>query len=142
VTTNGDEIQCIYVGEHRREKTTNIEARPIAPKRDFARTVALGVLGGRTGRYHPTPHFKKRAKEREFNVLDIEYAVRNGVCVGDGIFCEEYRNFKYTFHANIEGTGFDAAFALSADDDFIRSPLLVLITGVFKTESGKRTRPY
>lgn len=142
MTKIDDGIQCRYVGSHRQEKTTSLEIKPTAPKPDFARTVALGVLGERIGRYHSTPHFTQRVKEREFDVFDIEYAIRNGVCLGEGFFCEKYRNFKYTFRANIEGIDFDAVFALSADDDFIRSPLLILITGCFKTDSGKRIRSY
>ena len=142
MATNDGEIQCTYVGPHRQPKTISIEAKPIAPTTEFARSLALKVLGGHIGRYRSTPHFKRRVKERDFDVFDIEYAIRNGDCVGTGIFCEEYRNFKYTFRGTLEGTGFDAVFALSADDDFMRSPLLILITGCFKTVSGKRARSY
>jgi hypothetical protein len=142
VATNGKdkEIQCRYVGKHEQSESRNIESKPVAPKAEFAQTVALSVLGSRIGRYHPTDHFNKRRVEREFDVFDMEYAIRNGTCVGAGEFCEKYRNFKYRFRTNIEGTDFDAVFALCADHDFIRSPLLILITGCFKTESGKRTR--
>jgi len=142
VATNGKdrEIQCRYVGTHEQNRTRSTESAPTPPKTSFAQMVALSVLGGRIGKYHPTSHFNKRRNERDFDVFDIEYAIRNGTCVGVGEFCEEYRNFKYRFRANIEGTDFDAVFALCADHDFIRSPLLILITGCFKTESGKRIR--
>ena len=94
------------------------------------------------GRYHPSKHFRDQMADRDFDVFDMEYAIRNGSCIEGGLYCEELRNFKYTFRGNIEGTGFDAVFALSADQDFIQSPLMVLITGCFKTASGRRSKSY
>ena len=80
--------------------------------------------------------------ERDFDVFDIEYVIRNGRCIEGGEFSEEARNRKYTFRGSIDGTDFDAVFALSVDHDFIESPLVVLITGCFKTASGKRSKTY
>lgn len=72
----------------------------------------------------------------------MEYVIRNGKCVEGGTFCESFRNHQYTFRGYIDGTGFDAVFALSADHDLIKSPLLILISGCFKTRSGRRGRTY
>jgi hypothetical protein len=81
-------------------------------------------------------------KERDFDIFEMEYVIRNGRCTEAGIFCVDHRNHKYTFRGNIDGTDFDAAFALSADHDLIQAPLVVLITGCFKTPSGRRRKTY
>lgn len=141
---NDKEIQheCWYRGSHEQNNSKCFESKPVAPAAAFAQAVALGILGGRTGRYHPGQHFRNRMEERDFDVFDMEYVIRNGKCVGEGKYCEDFRNFKYTFRGNLEGTDFDAVFALSADHDYIESPLMVLITGCFKTASGKRSGTY
>jgi hypothetical protein len=104
--------------------------------------IALEVLGGRRGRYHSTIHIREQMAERDFDVFDMEYVIRNGKCIEGGEFCEEERNHKYKFRGDIDGTGFDAVFALAADSDFIQSPFVVLITGCFKTATGKRGKTY
>ena len=144
MAANDKEIrhECWYRGPHEQNDARCIETKPIAPRPEFAQAVALSVLDHQNGRYHSTGHFNRRTRERDFDVFDMAYAIRNGKCVGEGKFCEDFRNFKYTFRASVEGTDFDACFALSIDHDFIRSPLLVLITGCFKTKSGKRVRSY
>lgn len=141
---NDNEIQyeCWYRGSHEKNVSKCIDCKPVAPKVALAQAVALGILGGRNGRFHPGQHFRNRMKEREFDVFDVEYVIRNGICIGEGEYCEQFRNFKYTFRGTIEGTGFDAVFALSADHDFIDAPLMVLITGCFKTASGMRRKTY
>ncbi len=80
--------------------------------------------------------------EREFDIFDMEYAVRNGQPTENGEYSEKHRDFKYTFRANIDGTDFDAAFSISSEHDFVTSPLMVLITGCWKTKSGKRRKTY
>jgi hypothetical protein len=144
VATNDKEIQheCWYTGAHDVNAPHCGDSKPISPSPDMARTIALGILGGRRGRYRSSKHFQDQMADREFDVFDMEYAIRNGKCVKGGEFCGDFRNHKYTFRANIDGIDFDAVFALSADHDLIRSPLMVMITGCFKTASGKRSRTY
>lgn len=144
MATNDRELQheCRFIGPHEGDASRSLEKKPPVPSVGFARSVLLEVLGGRLGRYRSKVHFRERMEEREFDVFDMEYAVRNGTCVESAGFIEEYRTFKYTFRGNIDGTDFDAAFGLSADHDFIKSPLVILITGVFKTVSGKRKKTY
>lgn len=134
--------QCRYVGTNEQNAARCIEQKPVPPPAEFARTIVLEILGGHIGKYQSCPHFRERMEERDFDVLDIEYAVRNGTCIKGGEYCEDSRNFKYTFRGNLEGTDFDATFALSADHEFIRSPLLILITGCFKTATGRRKKTY
>ncbi len=81
-------------------------------------------------------------KLRGFDVFDMEYVIRNGTCIEGGLFYAEFRNHKYRFRGNIDGTNFDSVFALSADHDLIQSPLVILITGCFKTKSGRRRKTY
>ncbi len=141
--SNDKEIQheCTYVGSHEYNPPKSTD-KTLPPSVDYAKTVALSILGGRIGAYRSGPHFKRRMVERDFDVFDVEYVIRNGQCVAGGVFCEEHNNHKYTFRGNIDGVDFDAVFALSADSDLIQSPLIVLITGCFKTASGKRSKTY
>lgn len=137
-----DEVKCRYVGEEDRSQGELTDAVPATPPAEFARQVALTILGGAIGRYRPSNHFSKQMVEREFDIFDIEYVIRNGSPVGDGEYSAEHRDHKYTFRGYIDGTEFDAVFALSAEHDFIKSPLMKLITGCWKTKSGKRTTSY
>lgn len=144
MATEDKEIQheCYYCGTHDANQLKGKEFRLFAPSPGFAREIALAILGGQLGKYHSPPHFRERMLEREFDVFDMEYAIRNGKCIGAGEACEEFRSYKYTFRANIEGTNFDAVFALLADHDYKESPTIVLITGCFKTKTGRRKTRY
>jgi len=144
VATENKEIkhECRYVGPHESNPPESIDLQPASPSPVFARSIALEILGGRIGRYRSSKHFQDQMADRDFDVFDMEYAIRNGKCIKGGEFCKDLRNHKYTFRANIEGNGFDAVFALSADHDFVQSPLMTLITGCFKTSTGKRGKTY
>lgn len=134
--------ECIYVGEHDGRGLQPTEKRPAPPSIELARTVALGVLSGDRGCYRSSDHFSIRMTKRNFDVFDIEYAVRNGSCPEGGEYNEFHKNHKYVFCCDIDGVGFEAVFALSAEHDLIKSPLMVLITGIWKTESGERSERY
>ena len=136
------EHRCTYVGPHDNPAMRPIEKEPTPPSAALAQTIALGIFGGTKGRIRRTVHFGEQLAEREFDVFDVEYVIRNGRCVEDGIYCQENQNFKYTFRGCIDGVDFDAVFALSAEHDLLASPLMILITGCWKTKSGKRSRRY
>jgi Domain of unknown function (DUF4258) len=136
------EHEFSYCGEHDNKAPASADVNPPSPSSSLARMIALGVLAGISGRYWATPHFRKRMSERGFDVLDVEYVIRNGDCLREGEFIAEYRHHKYTFRGNLDGTDFDAAFALSADHDLIEAPLLILVSGCFKTRSGKRKNSF
>jgi hypothetical protein len=57
-------------------------------------------------------------------------------------YCPDFQSHKYTFRCLIDGVEFDAAFALSAKHDLIKAPLLYLISGCWKTETGSRAVRY
>ncbi len=133
---------CVYKGPHEDNRLQPAEQAPVPPSAEYARTVALGVLGGLHGGYRTSNHWRTQMAERDFDVFDLEYAIRNGSCTEGGQYSSEHRNHKYTFRGNIDGTDFDAVFAISAEHDMISSPLLILITGCWKTKSGKRSKTY
>ena len=141
-TNDKEKLQFAYCGKHEAPIEIVTDSAPLSPTPDVARLIALGVLGGSKGRYRITVHCQQRMSERDFDVFDIEYVIRNGACVGSGEFVAEFRQHKYTFRGDIDGTNFDAAFALSADHDLIESPLLFLLSGCFKTRSGKRKKSF
>jgi hypothetical protein len=118
-----------------------LESSPAVPKHELARIVSLSVLCGDRGSIKPWPHFLRRSKERGFDIFDVEYAIRNGECM-KGEYCPDFKSHKYTFYCLIDWVGFEATFALSTTHDFIKAPLMYLITAVWKTESGCRTVRY
>lgn len=131
-----------YIGPEREPALKPVESEPVPPSPELAKMVTLSVLGGNRGAYRTADHFQERLKERDFDVFDIEYSVRNGQCVGPGEYSSTYRNFKYVFRCDIDGVGFDAVIALSAEHDLLSSPLLILITGCWKTKTGRRSSRY
>lgn len=134
--------ECVYLGLHQVTPLQPVEQIPVAPSVELARLVALSVLDDERGRYRPSIHFCLQMSERNFDVFDVQYAIRNGKCVESGEYSEEEKSHKYTFRCDIDGVGFDAVFALSAEHDLIKSPLLVLITGCWKTKTGRRSNRY
>lgn len=140
---DGDvEYKMRYVGSHETTPLQPIEQTPTPPSPAFAQSLALSILGGARGRFRPSGHFVDQATEREFDVFDVEYVIRNGKCVEGGIYCEDEHDYQYTFRGCIDGVDFDAVFALSAEHDFFTSPLMILVTGCWKTKSGKRNRRF
>ena len=119
-----------------------VQHKHVPPSTEFARSVSLSILGGNRGRYRPSAHFQQQREDRDFDVFDIEYAVRNGKCVDEGEYSDTHKDFKYVFRCDIDGIEFDAVIALSAEHDLLNSPLLILITGCWKTKSGRRRRRY
>lgn len=119
-----------------------LQGSPAPPSVECARLMALAILSGRIGRYQTSNHFKDQMAERGFDVFDVEYAIRNGETTEDGEYSEEHRDFKYCFRCNIDGTDFDAVFSFSALHDLDKCPLMILITGVWKTKTGKRKKTF
>ena len=141
---DGKEInhECVYVGQHEVTPLEPVELIPIAPSAELARMVALSVLDDERGSYRPSIHFSLQMSERNFDVFDVQYAIRNGKCIDAGEYSQEQRSHKYMFRCEIDGVEFDAVFALSAEHDLVNSPLMVLITGCWKTKTGRRTNRY
>jgi hypothetical protein len=132
--------QFVYTGRIK-AKTINISGKPVAPPSvELARTIAVTVLGGFLGRYHPSSHCKERMIKRRFTVFDMQYAIKNGRCVGGSEYSLKHDNYKFRFRADVDDVDFEAVFAVSACHDYIEDPLIVLITGIWKTKTGIRKR--
>jgi hypothetical protein len=95
-----------YCGEHEHDSAAQrpkpADSNPIPPSPEAARAIALRVLEGAKGRMLPTQHYQERMEERNFDVLDIEYVIRNGACKAHE-FVPEKRQHKYTFSGHIDG---------------------------------------
>jgi hypothetical protein len=91
---------------------------------------ALIVRGWRSGRFRPTPHFRRRALERDFTLIDAENAVLRGVICGPPEFCVRFRNWKYRIETRPEEgkESFGVVVALDMLPGCLE-PLIVLITG-------------
>jgi hypothetical protein len=133
--------ECVYRGQHKESSLEPIDSAPAAIATELARSVALSVLDGERGSMRSLPHFTQRMALRDFDVFDFQYAICNGDCV-ESEYCSDYRSHRFLFRCLIDGVMFDAVFALSARHDLIGAPLLYLITGCWKTESGKRSSRY
>ena len=136
------EHEYVYTGPSSAPAMQPLEQKPVSPSPEFARSVALSVLGGTRGCYEPSCHFSDQMAERGFDVFEMEYVIRNGSPTEPGEYSEEHKDHKYTFRGNIDGTDFDAVFSISAEHDFIKSPLMRLITGCWKTQTGKRRKRF
>jgi len=134
--------ELTYVGPQQQQAQCTVEHEPQPPSAGLAKMVILSVLSGTRGAYQISDHFQERTKERDFDVLDIEYAVRNGQCIGEGKYCAEFKNHKYVFRCLDDGVEFDAVIGISVEHELLKSPLLILITGVWKTKSGLRGSRY
>lgn len=131
-----------FTGQHEDERAVPVEKTPTPPTSDFAKQVALGVLESSRGRLRTVPHCKQRMRERNFDVFDVNYVIRNGRCIEEGAYCEQYNDFKYKFNGDIDGLGLDVAFALCAEHDLLVCPILILITGCWKNKTGRRSQSF
>jgi hypothetical protein len=133
--------ECVYTGPHEETSLEPLDPTPIAPSEDVVRAVALSVLCEARGSMRSLPHFKQRMKTRNFEIFDMIYVIKNGECV-KAQYCPDFKNHKFTFRGLIDGVEFDAAFALSPSHDFVKAPLLYLISGCWKTSNGARAFRY
>lgn len=117
----------------------NANTNPQSPLScESARVVALSAWR-LPGRIHITEHFTMRTRGRNFSILDAEEVLRRGKPIDDPMFCPEpHNNYKYKFRAGVDGTLLEIAFAIDATQDYLKAPLVILITGVWKTRSGIR----
>ena len=128
------ECNVIYSGPIGRGSRANRQA-PLSS--EGARRVALEAWTNQ-GRVRPTEHFRKRATERGFTTLDVEQVIRHGKPKSGPDLCAEFDNYKYCFRGRIDGVTLEVTFALDATQDYESNPLAILITGVWKTATGKR----
>jgi hypothetical protein len=114
-------------------------AQPQAPLTpETARSIALSAWHA-PGRLRISDHCKKRMRERGFDILDFEVVVKHGRPVGPAIKCgAPHHNYKYCFSTLVDGERLEASFAVDPSQDYQQAPLVVLITGVWKTKTGTK----
>jgi len=128
--------EFVYTGPTDQEARTKPQAPLTA---ETARVVALSAW--RTGRLQRTPHFLMRLKARGFSILDVESVIRYGRVVAGPTPCgPPHNNHKYYFRDDVDGVGLKVSFALDAEQDYATCPLVVLITAVWCTASGRRDK--
>jgi Domain of unknown function (DUF4258) len=88
------------------------------------------------GRVHLGTHFKKRCAERGVDMLDIENLIRRGKVYGNGVYSEEYKNWKYRLAASSDDRQLEVVVALDPTEDYTESPLAVLLT-VYERKEGQ-----
>lgn len=116
------------------------QANPQAPlSPETARLVALESWG-KGGRIRSTDHFRTRSSERNFSTLDVQEVIRHGRPECKAEFCREFNNYKYRFQGMVDGLELRVAFALDATQDYSASPLVILITGVWRNKTGARKK--
>lgn len=84
------------------------------------------------GRYQITNHFRMRALERGFDVLDAENAIQFGQLRGSPVQCPNFSNWKCRIVGPVEGKLLEIVIALDDFEDYHASPLIIPITGYWR----------
>jgi hypothetical protein len=84
------------------------------------------------GRVHISDHFRRKAGQRCFDMLDTENAIRSGELRGEPELCPIYLNWKYRIIADVEDRRLEIVTALDPAEDYGQSPLIILITGYWR----------
>lgn len=85
-----------------------------------------------SGRYQVTGHFRLRARERGFDVLDAENAIQFGRLRGTPEYCSDFRNWKCRIIGPVEDRKLEVVVALDDLEDYDESPLIIPITGYWR----------
>jgi hypothetical protein len=121
---NPDEHRYQYVGKVKKEAAHSDPRCRLSP----ANAHAVIITAWDNGHIHITAHFKARAQERGFDVLDAENIVRDGKMRDDGEYCPDYKNWKYRFRGKVEGRTLEIVVSLDPNNDY-GSPLVIVLTG-------------
>lgn len=84
------------------------------------------------GRYHVTDHFRTKGRERGFNILDAENAIRFGRLRGSPEYCPGFSNWKCRINGPADGKHLEVVVALDDFEDYDESPLIIPITGYWR----------
>jgi len=119
-----------YVGSTKKEKS---ESDPRC-NLSSANAHAVIIAAWDEGHIHITAHFKMRGAERDFDIIDAENVVRDGQMRGDGQYCPDYKNWKYTFRGKVEHKTLEIVVSLDPTNDY-GGPLAIVVTGYWRTSS-------
>jgi hypothetical protein len=92
------------------------------------------------GRTHPTDHFKKRARERDFTTVDAEHVIRSGQLMDEPDPCPGHDTWTFKLLGKCETRLLEIRVALSFKED-LDSPRMFLITGICKGTRSRRKQP-
>lgn len=124
------------MAERREYKYCGSECQPprVRSERPLSAENAMPVIQAAwsTGRFHSGTHFKKRCRERNIDMLDVENIVRNGTVRGRPEYCEDYKNWKYRVAGVIDERQIEVVIALDPAEDYTDSPLAILLTAYWK----------
>ena len=122
-------LRFVYVGPEPDAR----KAIASSPKMLSLENLQLIVLRAWTiGRYQITNHFRARALERGFDVLDLENAIHFGKIRETPVHCPEFSNWKCRMIGPVEGRNLEIVLALDDFEDYDASPLIIPITGYWR----------
>ena len=84
------------------------------------------------GRCHITDHFRERARDRGFDILDAENAVQFGNLRGAPEYCADFSNWKCRIIGPVEDRKLEIVVAIDDREDYDESPLIIPITGYWR----------
>lgn len=127
--TDEAELQFIYVGpEPDARRAIASSPKMLSPENLRLIIVRAWMIG----RYQITNHFRARAIERGFDVLDTENAIQFGTVRGTPVHCPEFSNWKCRIIGPVEGKRLEIVLALDDFEDYDASPLIIPITGYWR----------
>lgn len=85
------------------------------------------------GRKQISEHFKRRSTERGFDAVDAHNVIRNGRLRRQPEYCPDFKNWKYRVIAEVEEKQLEIVVALDPGEEYEKSPLIVLVTGYWRT---------
>jgi hypothetical protein len=126
--TDDAELKFYYVGPIPDEK----KAISSIPAMLSAENLHLIIVRAWTiGRYQITNHFRQRAKDRGFDVLDAENAIRRGKLRGGPEYCADFSNWKCRVIGPVEERYLEVVVGLDDFEDY-ECPLIIPITGYWR----------
>lgn len=83
------------------------------------------------GRVQITEHFRQRAQDRKFTLLEAERVLRRGTIVGYPRYCPQFENWCFAVSGVVESRTLEIRVGVdfNLDLDF---PVMALITGIAK----------
>ena len=91
------------------------------------------------GRVQITEHFRQRARERKFTLLEAERVLRKGRIVGSPRYCSRFENWCFAVSGAVESRTLEIRVGIDFNLD-LEAPVMVLITGISKGGKCKSTR--
>ena len=120
--------EYVYLGPEKQVSDTILQGSCLSPSN------ALAVIkdAWERGRIHISAHFREQASGRRFDTLDVERAIQNGTILSKGEYCGDFGNWKYRLNGQSGGVSLEIVLAIDACEDYMTSPLVILITAYWR----------